>query len=252
MDTAQDQDLAEAVLKVVDEHNTVYQRDIDDDGTQKTAKPTVGGDDDVVVLGSKRILIDVVLMESIYGAGHRGATAKQDFQIRDVIQVEDAAAYVTFDTKGANYFTRGRDVIPDCLREVKGGLLIALTGILIRDCEELALFTIAEGSWSLHGHLDTVKYATPYEAFPIVQDMYVDKEKAERWNLQTFGRLYAVVQRNATLSYIPLTTNVYGAGFFPGSVFFNHSCVPNAILVTMPGKCVVQVKKRKGKNRACV
>ena len=156
-------------------------------------------------------------------------------------------AYVSFKTEDetAAFFTEGRDTVPEQMMPLKGSLLIALTGLLICNCETLALTIISDGPWALHGRVHPTKYASPEEAFPALQDVYLstfadDAEKSARWNLATFARLYGAVQMNATLLYIPLSTSAYGAGFFPGTVFFNHACNPNAIIVTTPGKCVIQ------------
>jgi hypothetical protein len=218
--------------------------DMNDDGPTTTVKPQV------VVIHDKRIQVDVVDLSSVYGEGQRGMTAKRNFAAGEPIQSEVATVYVTHalpaeeDAAVRNFFL-GRpgpggkmfDVCPPELLKLKGSLIIALTGLLIEKHEKLALIMTTEGPWCLLGRLHTGKYATPYEAFPVAAAVY---KFSERWTLQEFGRLYAIVQINAILAYSPLSSRVYGAGLFNGSVFFNHSCIPNAIASVRPGKLVIQ------------
>jgi len=85
-------------------------------------------------------------------------------------------------------------------------------------------------------------YVNVLESVQLNPDQSCDNQPdlGKVWDLKEFGRLYAIIQVNALVGMMPMKNGVYGAGIFPGSVFFNHSCNPNAILVMRPGKIVIQ------------
>jgi hypothetical protein len=208
-------------------------------------------EEDVVVISDKRVPVEVVDLSRLYGEGQRGVTAKKNFDLGEPVQIEVAAVYVahalddetTADASVVNFFLGQKDrkynVCPKELCKLKGALLIALTGLLISKKESLARMMIEDGPWSMHGRLNTAKYATPQDAFPMAAKLY---NFPETWTLQEFGKLYGVVQINAILAYSPLSMRAYGAGIFPAASFFNHSCAPNAIMVVRPEKIVIQVR----------
>ena len=226
----------------------------------KDAEPTEG---DEIVFTDKVALIDIVDLSHTYGEHHRGATAKKDFNMSDSIQSEAAAMWVTFpvvdpDDNGVPVpvtFFMGTSahpyhVVPPELDsdKVRGGILIALTALMIKYREDKCNLMVSQTEWALFGRCDNTKYETAEKAYELVKSIYFSKKNgnAERrqflknWNLERFGRMYAVVQVNAILAYSPISVNVYGAGMFPGSVFFNHSCKPNAIATVYPGKLTIQ------------
>lgn len=221
----------------------------DDEGTKKDNDDVVGTED--------RMLVDIVDKSSLYGRGHRGMVAKQPFGPGDLIQQEVAAAYVSHalnpetSSRDMDIFFLGGDkrpydICPPELTNVRGGLYIALTGILIWDREPLCLRVIEEGPWALFGRIHTGRFLDPYEAYKHIKQLYLDPlaeeqpEKAARWTQREVGRLYSVVQLNALAGHIPVSAHVYGAGFFPCAAFFNHSCNPNAIATMLPNKLVIQ------------
>lgn len=210
----------EPVLETLDKVNTVFVP-IDNATGEALLAPgeeleTFEDDVDIVVQESEQV--DVVDLSSIYGPFQRGCLSKLAFQPRDIIFSERARAYVTHDVSSSDpdagllergpdpdFFIKNRELIPSRLLKLKGAPLIALTGILICDQEPLALQCITEGPRSMHGRIHEKKCALPVEAFAAIQDAYFphfahDKEKTERWNLQSVGRLYAVVQLNAVQS----------------------------------------------------
>ena len=219
---------------------------------------------DVLLPVAKFLKIKVAELERIYGEGHRGAIAAQAFAPSDVIQAELARAYVAMRIPAAELqalkergehevdamvFFKGADKeqpYEQCPEALNDCLHAALTGILIRDDERLALAMIGaiqgEDAYALHGQVDLEHFPPPAQVYEPVMRMYVNDDAAKRatWTLDAFARLYGVVQSNANMCVAPFSSLCYGVGMFPGSVFFNHSCKPNAVAVLMPGKLVVQ------------
>ncbi len=224
--------------------------------------PTRTGEiDPGVVIEDRRVPYVISLMEDVYGRGHRGAIAIQRMEMRDIIQVENALVYVSHkmsDTVASDCksFFGGQPSapyheVPDELVTVAGGLHITMTAVLMRDHAAKAKLFI-DPVKGLHGRIHKGKCTEPEEAWEWVQKLFpglcptgVEKmfplAHPAVWDFDSFVKLYAVVQLNAVEGIVPLSINMYGLGFFPGSVYFNHSCSPNAMRVMMPGKLCIQV-----------
>jgi hypothetical protein len=220
-----------------------------------------------VLLETPAHIVNIAIadLSRIYGEGHRGAIAGKSFAPSDVIQREVARAYVSMrvtqadrdqlaesgdkDAETLNFFTGSTKERPyeQCPEALGSQLHAALTGILIRDDEVLAKVISGaiteEGGYVLHGEVNKVHFADPADVYEHVRKHYLadaSAEKLEFWTLDAFARLYGVVQSNASCGVAPFSTFQYGVGFFPGSVFFNHSCKPNAVATLYPGKLIVQ------------
>ena len=253
--------MAEVVLDQVSELEGACQMNVAVMGDEMASE--ANGDlnnDKEIVIRDKRLPYDIVMMEDDYGEGHRGAVANMRIETRDIIQVDTARVYVSHSAVGGGDIDDGgvensrrtffngqknkpHNLIPKRLATgVKGGIWIALTGCMVRDNENMALMIISPTK-GLHGRIDTGKCEPPHTAYKLASKLYFkgfNKKKRKRWNEKMFTRLYAVLQLNAFQGYVPLSNNVFGVGFFSGSVYFNHSCAPNAIAVMMPGKLCVQ------------
>ena len=95
----------------------------------------------------------------------------------------------------------------------------------------------SDEEWSLHGQ-PSERFPRPEQVYEVAKRVYFP-DKGEAWDLDRFARLYGIVQCNATAGITPFSEFYYGVGFFPGLVFINHSCKPNAIAVMEPGKLVI-------------
>lgn len=213
---------------------------------------------------------EISVMAEKYGASQRGVIATKSFNPSDHILSERPKCYVSarFDEKTDphGFFSRdwnGNDFasIPkelDDMENVKGKLVITLTAEMILQKPLICELMVSDSEWAFFGMLDEKKYESPERAYEIVKKVYYKKtgnsatggnateQKKRRrtflkcWPLETFTKLYAVIQTNAQIAYSPLSVNVYGAGIFTAGMFFNHSCQPNAMCTVRPGKLVIQ------------
>lgn len=194
-----------------------------------------------------------------YGENQRGLLSTRDLAMGNVILMEDACVYVSdvvFDDPESKipdpFFMepwhqqqqqRSTDVIPEDLLRVRGGWYIALACLLIRDHEDVAELNVGDPALAMFGRHNPNKCVDPAEAYKLAVTHYMhtwDNNKRDLWDGKRFEQLYCVMQTNATLFYMPLTQQVYAAGYFPTAAFLNHSCSPNAIAFSMPGKQWVQ------------
>jgi len=225
---------------------------------------------DEIHFTDKDVLINIVDLSKDYGPQQRGVTSKKEFNMSDAIQSEVALIWVTYkvldqsaaadaaennktpatpppktEKLNAFFMQDGKNkfhVLPTPLEEVSGGLLIALTTLMILHEESKCDLMISDSEWALFGSWDP-KYVPAAEAYTWARKLYGEQfsqEQTDKWTMERFGLMYAVVQTNAFIAYSPISVHAYGAGMFPGAAFFNHSCKPNAIAVVRPGKLVIQ------------
>lgn len=217
-----------------------------------------------------------------YGENQRGLLAKRDLCVGDVILNEDAMVYtsdIVYETYGEEEEEEGKDakaqdpyfmtrsiiinndgggsrrqvpvdVIPEDMARMPGGWYIALACLLIQQREDVADLTIGDSddpSLALFGRHNPNKSLPTNMAYKNALTHYAQvwgADKLARWTEERFTKLYCVMQTNALLHYLPMTHCVYAAGFFPGSAFVNHSCMPNAIQFVFPGgKMTMQATK---------
>ena len=160
---------------------------------------------------------DIADMSKTYGPSQRGAVAPKQYEAGARIMTETAKIWVAaslpkLDPDAAEWereaagehsrFFLGTGATetppyPVCPPELcppfKGGLHVTLTGILIRDHEELAEVMSGDTEWAFHGCLDLLNFAAPQDCYEMARDLFF-KDKAEHWDLKRFGRLYGVVQ----------------------------------------------------------
>jgi hypothetical protein len=200
-----------------------------------------------------KVAFSVQMAEEQYGEGQRAAIATYDIKRGTQFQVELALVWVSataIQDDAPNEqrlheedFFRGNGMFPDVpefLATKSGSFAIYITWLLIRDHSEKALVFIDEES-GLHGHHDS-RLTSPKEVFVLLQGAYfqeMKKEKQDQWTVENVSRLYCVVQANYKMGQIPMHAQCYGAGFFPGMAFYNHSCTPNAIMRLVPGRVYV-------------
>lgn len=213
-------------------------------------------DEEEIFIDDARVPYSIYWMDSTYGESHRGAVARQPMEDKDVIQIESATVYVsgTFDDpaipqESRSFFERDDRSggipfyrVPRKMVSVRGAMWITLAGVMIRDHEVHAVRAINPDT-GLHGRIREEWMVPVEEAYRLARKSFFsnDPEKEAFWTVDKFGRLMAILHLNAMQGFIPMTNRSYGIGFFPGSIYFNHSCTPNATLTMMPGKLYVQV-----------
>lgn len=214
------------------------------------AQRTGQEEEEHVVIEDKRMPYVISLMETEYGQGHRGVIATDRLEPRDIVQMENALVYVTHRMgphipESCRSFFGGQASKPypevsEELFGVKGALHITLCGLLMRFHEKMARLVI-DPVKGLHGRVNVGKCGDPKEAYEWVKKLFLSSRSLDvEWPFEAFVKLFAVVQTNAKEGFIPLSCNVFGLGFFPGAVYFNHACSPNAIATMMPGKLCIQ------------
>jgi hypothetical protein len=215
--------------------------------------------------GIKGLPFDVVQMSKTYGPGQRGAVAPRAYKARDRIMREIACIWVAapgprlladavewerkaHEDYGRFFLGTERETHPPyhvCPPQLSppefpmGGLHVALTGLLIKHREDIAELVTEQSEWSLHGSLDLLNYPAPQDCYEIARDLYF-ADKAERWDVKRFGRLFGVLQVNAIRGVLPFSTDAYGVGLFTSAAFFNHACQPNAVIMVYPNTVVIQ------------
>jgi len=203
---------------------------------------------------------DVAYMKE-YGASQRGAIAPKQIQAGAAILHEPAHMWVAtappiteedapaWEREANADYTRyflglGRKISPPypvCPPELSapafpsGGLHVALTGLLIRDKEDVAELVIGDSEWALHGSLDLGNFPAPQDCYEVAKALYF-ADKADRWDVKRFGRLFGVMQVNAIRGVLPFSDRCYGLGLFGSAAFINHSCQPNAVLIVQPNQ----------------
>ena len=141
----------------------------------------------------EHVPVEVVDMADRYGPGQRGSLARQVYAQGDLIQVEVAQQWVAVPQQrsgehvddnddGWTYFERRPDgtphpVCPSELLPLQGGLLVALTALLMHaKHERLVQVMLAEGGrpveWALHGQLHSGRYMHPAEAYEWVMKLW--------------------------------------------------------------------------------
>jgi hypothetical protein len=222
--------------------------------------------------GASGLPFDVCHMNKTYGPSQRGATAPRQYKAGQVIFRETPAVWVASAVdplpgdappweqdaekdygrffQGMGRIAHGKEgsaipayhVAPAELAPPvfpAGGLHVAITGLMIRDREEVADTISGDSEWALHGSLDLHNFPPPQDCYEVAKTLYF-ADKADRWDVKRFGKLYGVVQVNALGGTLPFSAEYFGAGLFTGAAFFNHSCQPNAIIMVMPNSLRLQ------------
>ncbi len=197
-----------------------------------------------------------------YGMHHRKSVCAIDIQPCTRFHVERAMVYVAAgvepetqeekDKEGSDVkFFTGQGLYNRCpapFLGIKGCMHVYMTCLLIKDYPKKARMFLGhvEGVSGLFGRVNenSSHFCTPMQAWPISNDQILrhiePPEERAYWTLDKFARLYGVVQVNAVLGRMPLRDGCYGLGFFPGVCFINHSCVPNAVRIMVPGRIYIQ------------
>lgn len=203
-------------------------------GTVEESLPELGLDErggDAPVDGTGELIMDpgialpfdVALMEKTYGPSHRGAVAPKEILPGTLIYHEVAQLWVAMPAptipenasaweKEANashirfFLGTNRKKVPPyhiCPPELcpplleRGGLHVALTGLLIAHKEEVADVICGDNEWALHGSLDLLNFPAPHDCYEVAKTLYF-ADKAESWDLKRFGRLFGVIQVDAS------------------------------------------------------
>jgi hypothetical protein len=228
--------------------------------------PRDGTGEALLDTGIPNMPFDIADMSKTYGPSQRGATAPKKIQAGKLIFHEVADMWVATaapplsekpslwekqvgeDYKRFFLGTQKTKVPPYhvCPPELsyptfpQGGLHVALAGLLIQQTpEDVADIIIGDSRFALHGSLDLLNFPAPQDCYEIAKRLYF-ADKADKWDVKRFGRLFGVLQVNALRGMMPFSDACYGVGLFSGAAFFNHACQPNAVMIVNPNNVYIQ------------
>ena len=184
--------------------------------------PGDGTGEELYDTGVPGLPFDVANMSKTYGPCQRGAVAPRSYMPGKVIMHEVAAIWVATSVaplpsdakpweiearKDYERFFHGtkKTMVPPyhiCPPQLsppafpKGGLHVAVTGLMIAHQEEKAEIICGDSEWALHGSLDLLNFPAPQDCYEIAKNLYF-ADKADRWDLKRFGRLFGVIQVGA-------------------------------------------------------
>jgi hypothetical protein len=234
-------------------------QDVPAEDGEAASKPEEEEEEAKVVISDERLPYDIVLMEKVYGEGHRGFVARKPLEAGDFIHMEQASVYVVapnYDDEHKNsfYANDAYDRIPADAPDIPDVDFVVLSCLLIEKRPVLARVLI-HPTQGMHGRIrlegrghSFIDKAFAYfqkrcptlatsvdDETPVLAPMVDDG----KWTKPMFTRLLAVVSLNAVRPTVPMTHVPFGTAFFSSTAYMNHSCAPNAVAIYLPNKVAV-------------